>query len=354
MDRRVSTQDLSWFLDLHRNEQLDLDPPYQRRSVWSPRDRRFFLDTIFRGYPSPSIFLHKSVRDNGSHTYEVVDGKQRLETILRFVENRISLAQDFGDANFDGKKWRNLSDEQQRTFWDYVLPVEFIRVIDGTVVNQVFDRLNRNSRKLERQELRHAKFDGWLVTLVEAEAEQGFWKDVGVVTTARAKRMKDVQFLSELFCVLIRGSVQGFDQDGLDELYAEFEVLEDVEQDFDPDELRSSLEETKRFIGEMESANCVVTRHARTYVNFYTLWSVVALENGSILPAAEAAIRYEEMMEQVGHLKAQDDLEAFLRTQEGPTYSAAHRYLTNSTGASTEPAQRQARHDVLLEVLRPG
>jgi hypothetical protein len=59
LKRRVTTQDVSWFLDLYRNNQLILDPPYQRRSVWSPKDRRFFLDTILRGYPSPQIFLYK-------------------------------------------------------------------------------------------------------------------------------------------------------------------------------------------------------------------------------------------------------------------------------------------------------
>jgi len=60
-DRRPITQDISWFLDQHRMGQLDLDPPYQRRSVWSPKDRRFFLDTIFRGYP-------RSLSFNSSHS----------------------------------------------------------------------------------------------------------------------------------------------------------------------------------------------------------------------------------------------------------------------------------------------
>jgi hypothetical protein len=60
MQRRSSPQDISWFLDLRRHSQLDMDPPYQRRSVWNLKDRRFFLDTVFRGYPSPQIFLHKT------------------------------------------------------------------------------------------------------------------------------------------------------------------------------------------------------------------------------------------------------------------------------------------------------
>ena len=78
VEQRLTAQDISWFLDLDNRGQLDLDPPYQRRSVWSPKDRRFFLDTIFRGYPSPSIFLHKEIID-GKTIYYVVDGKQRLK-----------------------------------------------------------------------------------------------------------------------------------------------------------------------------------------------------------------------------------------------------------------------------------
>ena len=64
MERRPTTQDLTWLIDLRRNNQLDTDPPYQRRSVWTRNDKQYFLDTIFRNYPSPAIFLHKGRRKN--------------------------------------------------------------------------------------------------------------------------------------------------------------------------------------------------------------------------------------------------------------------------------------------------
>ncbi len=83
--RSPSSHDVSWFLDLHRNGQLHLSPPYQRRSVWTRKDRQFFLNTIFRGFPSPAVFLHKEISDDGRTTYQVEDGKQRLETILAFT-----------------------------------------------------------------------------------------------------------------------------------------------------------------------------------------------------------------------------------------------------------------------------
>src|ERR1035437_2265854 len=121
MKRRPTTQDISWLLDLARNKQLDLDPPYQRRSVWTNKDKQFFLDTIFRGYPSPAIFLHKDISPEGNATYHVVDGKQRLQTILAFAHDKLRIAKTFGDVRLDGKKWADLEGEQElrHRFWNY-------------------------------------------------------------------------------------------------------------------------------------------------------------------------------------------------------------------------------------------
>lgn len=87
MARSLTTQDISWFLDIHDKGQLNLDPPYQRRSVWSSTDKRFFIDTILNNYTAPPIFLHKTLDEHGRPTYHVVDGKQRLQTIIDFVQN---------------------------------------------------------------------------------------------------------------------------------------------------------------------------------------------------------------------------------------------------------------------------
>ncbi len=57
MTRTISQQDVSWFLDLNDKGQLNLDPPYQRRSVWTLKDKRFFIDTILNNYPAPPIFV---------------------------------------------------------------------------------------------------------------------------------------------------------------------------------------------------------------------------------------------------------------------------------------------------------
>jgi len=60
----------------------NLTPSYQRGDVWANSDRQSLLESILRGVPLPSIIL---LRTGPSTPHEVVDGKQRLTAILRFV-----------------------------------------------------------------------------------------------------------------------------------------------------------------------------------------------------------------------------------------------------------------------------
>ncbi|MGD9506524.1 MAG: DUF262 domain-containing protein [Syntrophobacteraceae bacterium] len=353
IERRVTTQDISWFLDLKTNNQLDLDPPYQRRSVWSPKDRRFFLDTIFRSYPSPSIFLHKQM-EKGKTIYSVVDGKQRLETILMFAENKIAIDKSFGDDRLAGKKWNTIKRDEQlaKAFWDYVLPVEFTNIIDDTnLVHEVFERLNRNSRRLTEQELRHAKYDGWFITFVETEAESQDWVKLGVVTTARTKRMSDVQFLSELLIVLLKGNIGGFDQDEISQYYAEYDDLSDLTVPFDEERLRVQFAATKEFLLELERHYKTISKYAGDSTNLYTLWAVVALHREDLPEIEVFAEKYSAFMEDVNRYKNAEYLGKVINGEETPTDERSLKYYQNSVGARTEPPQRTERESILLQVL---
>jgi hypothetical protein len=354
VERRVTTQDISWFLDLYSNDQLNLDPPYQRRSVWSPKDRRYFLDTIFRGYPSPSIFLHKQVID-GKTIYSVVDGKQRLETILRFADNKISIDKNFGDIRLAGKRWKSIKRDEDlsRSFWDYVIPVEQTNIIDTNMVNEVFDRLNRNALKLVDQELRHAKFDGWFITFVETEAESPEWEQLGVVTTARAKRMKDVQFLSELLIVQLKGEVGGFDQEEISTYYAKYEDLLDLDGPFDEYAVKNKFYNSKKYLLELEKSGSIISKFATDFTDLYSLWAVVCL-NSDKLPKQEIfATKYSTFMQEVNKYKNAEYFEKVIRGEIVPGISEALKYHQNNIGASTEAPQRVERHNALSSILLP-
>ena len=343
MQRRPSTQDLSWLVDLYRNGQLDLDPPYQRRSVWTRRDQQYFLDTLFRNYPSPPIFLHKTISDSGKPTYHVVDGKQRTQTILSFIEDRLSMSQSYGDIRLDGKKWSQLQGEQslKREFWNYQITVEMIDVIDGTVVNTVFERLNRNVRKLTRQELRHAKFDGWFISRAEKEAgDRQEWRNLGIVTTSRAKRMLDVQFISELMLVVLENKIIGFKQDAIDILYARYDdpdrivpVLDTIDFDRRFSKIRSDLVAV--------DSHDAISKYARGFGDFYTLWALVVLSDALPEPK-DLALKYEAFMKKVALLGQQQDLGAFLKGKNR-NYKLPLIYYNHSRGASTDLTPRTER-----------
>lgn len=78
----VQTLTIKQFSDYAKQGSLDLNPSYQRDSVWSVADSQKLIDSILRGIPIPSIILTQM--EGGDHL-QIVDGKQRLTAILRFI-----------------------------------------------------------------------------------------------------------------------------------------------------------------------------------------------------------------------------------------------------------------------------
>ena len=350
MTRTLKTQDISWFLDQYERNQLDLDPPYQRRSVWSPRDKRFFIDTILNNFPAPPVFLHKTLDDEGRSTYHVVDGKQRLETIIEFTEDKIAIPEDFSDITLRKRRWKELSRETRTRYWNYELAVEMIPDVSDAQIRSTFERINRNSRRLTPQEMRHAKYDGWFIDFVEREAAREEWSKFGVATTARTRRMMDVQFISELLAVIIKRQIFGFDQDMLDDLYAEYDDISElatfVEDDFveEVDRVKSIISRILDDAPELKSA-------LRAQSNFYTLWSYLHFERSSLSGIPEVVEHYPNFMASVQ--KALEDQDSVDNADaDAPQRKAIIDYAINTYGASTDLGPRLKRHEALLASIR--
>ncbi|WP_200979835.1 DUF262 domain-containing protein [Echinicola sp. 20G] len=345
MTRQPTTQQITWFLDLDRNGQLDLSPPYQRKSVWSAKDKRFFLDTIFRNYPAPPVFIHRTIDDNGFTEYHVVDGKQRLETIIAFANSKIAIGTDYGDVNLNGKKFKDLSVEYKRRFWDYTLVVDFIDSIEGNNIEEVFDRVNRNARNLQPQELRHARYNGWFVNEVENEAQNDFWWRFKISTRGRDKRMRNVQFISELFMIMIEGKISGFDQSNIDETYATYDDIDELIENngFEPEAVLDRVRMLKDIIEQMEQINgCISEFAGGSNNNFYTLWAALATAESP--DVNQLATNYRRFMETVSNISEEN--------QEEDRFNENHiLYYENSRGASTDFTQRNNRLTALTNVL---
>lgn len=272
-----------------------------------------------------------------------------------FPSERIS--DDFGDVRFNGKKWSELAAEDKKILWDYTVPVEFVDVTDSTLVNQVFDRLNRNVKKLNAQELRHARFIGWFARKVEEEVSRIEWRDLGLVTPARERRMADAQFLSELLLVVLRQAIQGFDQASLDAAYAD---LDGYDQDPDPvagymplDEFEESYTATLDVLKAIVRSDARLAVHLRTLMNLYTLWGVITLHRQELGAPVGIATRYCSFMEAVARVPEVLDASRRVQPAPDPSMTDPASYWTNSRGASTDLPQRRARHAALLAALRP-
>jgi hypothetical protein len=350
MARNIAPQDVTWFLDLNDRQRLDLSPPYQRRSVWSPKERKFFLDTVFHGYPCPPLFLYKSISDKGVTTFHVVDGKQRLETIISFANNKISIPPDFDIASLAGKKFRQLDVEQKKIFWNYQFAVELLDVVEPATVKEIFGRYNRTAKNLEAQELRHAKYDGWFASFAENEAQKTEWSKLGVSTTARARRMKDIQFISELMiAILLNGEIIGFDQEKIDEFYANYEIPLEFDADFSEEEFIQNFERVKNKILEFENLNNAITTYAKSSTHFFTLWCVLC--NNNLAHEDATAEKYTEFMARVNDIAQSETPLNFLNDENKDIYEKPFQYFENSRGANTEEPQRKKRNDILIEYL---
>ena len=225
---------------------------------------------------------------------------------------------------------------------------------DASIKN-IFDRINRNSRKLKRQEMRHAKYDGWFIGFAEREAESGKWKRFGVVTPARIKRMADVQFISELLAVILKDEIQGFDQDELDALYAQYEDTAGV-PDFVEDDFAEAVENTKNCIAEILNSDKELLRYLRVQSHFYSLWSFLYLERERYPGGSLFAPRYKKFMKAVADAVAASkmrhpDAVRQNNRERSSTEQAIFDYAMGFRGAVTDLGPRMRRHKALTEVM---
>lgn len=73
---------------------LDLNPRYQRGSVWTTEQRVALIRSWLAGVPVPAVTINDRSRDfegDGEFTYAVIDGKQRIETAIEWLEGRLAV-----------------------------------------------------------------------------------------------------------------------------------------------------------------------------------------------------------------------------------------------------------------------
>lgn len=330
MDRDSNFQMLSWFTDQYRMGNLDLEPPYQRKSIWNNDYKVYFIDTILRNFPCPTIFLAIDISPSGLTKYHVVDGKQRLLTVFEFINDGFPTSSKYSDPDYADKYFSQLPDNMKPSFWGYKFTIEYLKTTNRSELNQSFDRLNRNVAKLNKQELRHARHAGAFISYVTQLSDDPFWKYMGISTPSRIRRMLDIEYVSEIFLVVMHGIKDG--RDHLDEYFAVYD--DDIP---DLEENREKYEVCKNLIANL---NIYKTRYSNL-ADLYSLWSTMSKlydEHGDSLEIDVEGTR-ENLLQFA--TKVGEDSEDEL----GKTYTLAVLQASNSIRS------RQTREDIIKSLI---
>jgi hypothetical protein len=181
----ISAMPRSRVSDLLRiREQINTAPPYQRQSdVWEPRKRQLFIDSLLNGFDIPKMYFHEVSGQKGAGTYQyaVVDGKQRLETIWAYLDDKFELADDFlwyedqETTNVGGLKYSQLPPKMQARLDSTSLPVQVIYTEDAQWIEELFSRLNE-AVALNAPERRNA-MGGPLPQIIRTLPARPFFQD---------------------------------------------------------------------------------------------------------------------------------------------------------------------------------
>ena len=172
---------------------LDLNPPWQRKVVWGAPKQRALIKSILLGFPLPSIILFSP---KGTSGLQVVDGKQRLTSILRFLQGeipfpRVTPAENFRieSQGFDLIDCSNklVTDDDfpvgaEERIRDTGLQISVLRDIDENTIYRIFTIYNSKATNLNAAEIRNAAYQEHeihkkMVEITGEQAEESDWSD---------------------------------------------------------------------------------------------------------------------------------------------------------------------------------
>ncbi|MEN6575487.1 MAG: DUF262 domain-containing protein [Phycisphaerales bacterium] len=342
------------FVLLYENDQLNLEPGFQRDSVWTLSDRKKLIESLLQNYLIPSVFLYRQ-DDNGRLRYDVIDGKQRLETVLMFQGVGHFRGRRFGaklrlgiDDGVEEWNWQRL---QKRGYGHRLMGYKFQTVeVSGDLADiiDLFVRINSTGKRLTGAEKRHARFfrsDFLQKASKLAEKKCHFFRENRILSAGQISRMKHVELVCELMAsIQAKGLINK--KKALDGIIGG--------QSVDPRRLRKAVQETTRVLNLVKKMfpDIRSTRFANS-ADFYSLFVLVweMDQEGFILSDTKRNRQARRLLvwlsDGVGMVRQQQ------RTVEGATEDQRlfADYLLTIQGDTDSLATRQRRAEILKRVF---
>lgn len=337
--RSTTTKDVSMLIQLRENEQLNLAPAFQRNSVWPRAAKAYLIDTILADRPIPVLYFERGISlQTGRPEYTVIDGQQRMRAVFDFFDGRFSLTESEGTA-WSRKKWKSLSDSERARILNYDFIVEELSGYEAEDIRDMFGRMNRFVVRLNSQERRRAKYDGFFKDFVEEIAAWKFWQENKIISGGAANRQANDELVAELIILLLEGP-----QDKKSSVDFFYEAYTDS---FEPaDDIRSRLESHLAFVKDALPNLPNIRLHSKT--NFYSLI-------GALDANVDLADGYDSLeAPKVGAALSEfaHELERDSNSQDGDVRSEAiEQYQFASSRQTDNLIPRQTRIGILAGII---
>jgi len=184
-------------------------PLFQRKYVWPPKMASSLVESFLLGLPVPQIFLYK---EEETQDLLVVDGQQRLKTILFFYEGAFPDQSEFYLRNVKsqwlGKKYVDLTEPDKKRFRDSVLRTTIFEQLDpkdNSSIFEVFKRLNTGGLSLTDQEIRNCIIRGNINNFLESLNGHKSWRYLYGKPDADP-RMRDTELILRFFALYENGN----------------------------------------------------------------------------------------------------------------------------------------------------
>ena len=200
MQTQATNKKLREILTGIRDKTIIPRPEFQRRLVWTNKDKLEFLRTVLDEYPFPEIYIAAGEVDveTGEGSVMLVDGQQRMTTLYQYfsASKELRLSRGF-------PLYKELDEATKRQFLDYSVVVRDLGSLPIDDIKRIFERINRTSYSLNAMEIRNARYDGEMKKFAEKFSELEFFDKHKVFSATQIRRMLNVRFALQIVITIM-------------------------------------------------------------------------------------------------------------------------------------------------------
>lgn len=349
-DNRKTIKDIS---SMFSDGSLIVDETYQRRSVWSEKDKIRLVETVLLNLIIPVLFFWKAETDpeTGVSITHIVDGQQRIKAICSYINNEFKLKPQFlldtsAREKYANKFFKDLGPEDKKSFWNYQLMViDIDPAATRADIITMFNRLNLTDYNLNDQEKRNS-MSGEFASLARELSDAPIWEERHLFTTPDVKRMKDVEFCASLILLYRKGIIDQTDQSALNQAYEELQSgYSDAESDKEA-VLKAIDTIPQFFISEK------VTKFLKKKTQLYTLFSVVFfMQRTNMSLCEEHLANLQQFVELYSVFNNDMDLTGLVTDNEKVLFDWLKKYKLASSEGLNKHTNRMIRYNVMKDFL---